>query len=136
MAVMSEFSRGALRSGRYASRSMRRPSVAVQSMGLAELRPWDSRKQIIEYALEGSEEEAAAARPLVHATLRGFVDELASSSPAPIKIKSDRNRKPGGGNRLNFRMYSPKARRITPVVTIPIGMARLFLDFFLGGVKL
>src|SRR5439155_26394296 len=27
-------------------------------------------------------------------------------------------------------MYPPKARRITPFVTIPTGMARLFLEFF------
>jgi glutamate formiminotransferase/formiminotetrahydrofolate cyclodeaminase len=57
--------------------------VAVKSMGLDELRPWDSHSQIVEYALEGSMDEVAAARPLVHMTLRGFADELASSSPAP-----------------------------------------------------
>ena len=27
-------------------------------------------------------------------------------------------------------MFSPRARRITPLVTIPAGVARLFLDFF------
>ncbi|MDQ3023315.1 MAG: cyclodeaminase/cyclohydrolase family protein, partial [bacterium] len=53
------------------------------SMGLGELRPWDSRAQIVEYALEGSMEEVQAARPLAHMTLRGFADELASGSPAP-----------------------------------------------------
>src|SRR5262245_15289492 len=29
-------------------------------------------------------------------------------------------------------MYPPKARRITPVVTIPTGMARLFFEIFSG----
>jgi glutamate formiminotransferase / formiminotetrahydrofolate cyclodeaminase len=57
--------------------------VAVKSMGLDELRPWDSRAQIVEYALEGSAAEALAARPLVNLPLRAFADELASSSPAP-----------------------------------------------------
>jgi len=28
-------------------------------------------------------------------------------------------------------MFSPRARRITPLVTIPAGVARLFLDFFI-----
>src|SRR5204862_5230605 len=33
---------------------------------------------------------------------------------------------------LNFLMVPPKGRRITPLVSIPIGMARHFLRFFLG----
>src|SRR5205823_480463 len=41
-----------------------------------------------------------------------------------------RKRKFRGVNRINFGMYPPKARRITPFVTIPTGMARLFLEFF------
>lgn len=57
--------------------------VAVKTMGLDELRPWDSHAQIVEYALRGSAAEAAAARPLAHMTLRAFADELAGSSPAP-----------------------------------------------------
>ncbi|MCC7476995.1 glutamate formimidoyltransferase [bacterium] len=57
--------------------------VAVQSLGLSEIAPFDVRRRVIEFALEGSEEEARAARPLVNLSLRGFADELASSSPAP-----------------------------------------------------
>jgi hypothetical protein len=40
-----------------------------------------------------------------------------------------------GGNFLNFRMFSPKARRITPLVTIPAGMARHFLFFWVDSVE-
>jgi glutamate formiminotransferase/formiminotetrahydrofolate cyclodeaminase len=57
--------------------------VAVKSMGLDELRRWESSAQVLEYALEGSMEEVAAARPLAHMSLREFADELASGSPAP-----------------------------------------------------
>ncbi len=57
--------------------------VAVQSLGLSEIAPFDVRRRVIEFALQGSEEEARAARPLVNLSLRGFADELASSSPAP-----------------------------------------------------
>jgi glutamate formiminotransferase/formiminotetrahydrofolate cyclodeaminase len=51
--------------------------VAVDSMGLSEIAPWDSAKKIIEYAIEQTP------RPLVKMTLRDFADELASVSPAP-----------------------------------------------------
>jgi len=54
---------------------------------------------------------------------------------APAAITSKRNGKVRGRNLLNFRMFPPKARRITPLVTIPIGMARLFFRFFLGGTR-
>ena len=56
--------------------------------------------------------------------------KAASSSNAPAKITSKRNGKARGEHVLNFRMVPPKTRRITPFLTIPEGMARLFFDFF------
>src|SRR5215472_14311996 len=62
--------------------------------------------------------------------------KAAANSSAPARINSRRNGKARGRHVLNFRMYPPKARRITPLVTIPIGVARLFLEFFwLGGTR-
>lgn len=51
--------------------------VAVQTMGLDEVAPFEPQHRIIEYAID------TAPRPLVNLTLRGFADELASTSPAP-----------------------------------------------------
>lgn len=51
--------------------------VAVKSMGLDELAPFDARARIIDYAID------TQPRPLANMTLRGFADELASASPAP-----------------------------------------------------
>lgn len=52
--------------------------IAVKSLGLDELGPFDPQKKIIEYLLETSE-----SRPLIGKTLRAFADETASESPAP-----------------------------------------------------
>jgi glutamate formiminotransferase/formiminotetrahydrofolate cyclodeaminase len=52
--------------------------IAVKSMGLDELVPFDPRKKIIEYVLE----EGAAPR-LVDLSTRGFVELTASEAPAP-----------------------------------------------------
>lgn len=52
--------------------------IAVKSMGLDELGPFDPQKRIIEYCLED-----AAAHPLINMTLSRFADETASESPAP-----------------------------------------------------
>lgn len=50
--------------------------TAVQSMGLAELAPFDVDKKVIEYAIR-------AENRLVDMTLEGFCDELSTDSPAP-----------------------------------------------------
>ena len=50
--------------------------VAIRTLGLSELKPFDPRERVIEYRL------AAPAR-LASMTVRDFVDELASDSPAP-----------------------------------------------------
>lgn len=52
--------------------------IAVKSMGLDELSPFDPKKNIIEYML--AEDDI---RPLVKMDLRAFADETASESPAP-----------------------------------------------------
>jgi glutamate formiminotransferase/formiminotetrahydrofolate cyclodeaminase len=52
--------------------------IAVKSMGLDELKPFDPKKNIIEYMI--AEEEH---RPLVKMDLKDFADETASESPAP-----------------------------------------------------
>ena len=50
--------------------------IAVQSLGLAQLAPFDPDKRIIEYAVR-------VPAPLVAMTVEGFVDEVSSNSPAP-----------------------------------------------------
>lgn len=52
--------------------------IAVKSMGLDELYPFDPDKKIIEYILEEK-----TGKRLVDKTLKGFTQETASESPAP-----------------------------------------------------
>lgn len=51
--------------------------IAIKSMGLDELGPFDPQKRVIEYLI------AEGADKLVGMSLRGFADETASESPAP-----------------------------------------------------
>jgi glutamate formiminotransferase/formiminotetrahydrofolate cyclodeaminase len=71
--------------GRYYSRKQGRSAglperelveLAIQSLGLAQLAPFDPDKRVIEYAVR-------VPAPLVSMTVEGFVDEVSSSSPAP-----------------------------------------------------
>ncbi len=50
--------------------------VAIQSLGLAQISPFDPDKRVIEYAVR-------MPGPLVSMTVERFVDEVSSSSPAP-----------------------------------------------------
>jgi len=52
--------------------------IAVKSLGLDDLKPFDPQEKIIEYMLE---EEGA--HPLINMSLAGFAVETASESPAP-----------------------------------------------------
>lgn len=52
--------------------------IAVKSLGLNDLKPFDPKEKIIEYLLEDR-----SAKKLVDRTCRGFADETASESPAP-----------------------------------------------------
>ncbi len=76
-----------LEAGRYFLRKQKRSTgvsdrelikIAVKSMGLDELAPFDPRKKIIEYAVADT-----TAPRLVEMTLRAFTEETASESPAP-----------------------------------------------------
>lgn len=53
--------------------------IAVKSMGLDELKPFDPSEKVIEYMLEADGDT----KKLVDLTCRGFADETASESPAP-----------------------------------------------------
>lgn len=79
-----------LDAGRYFLKKQRRSAgvseaelikIAVKSMGLDELAPFDPQQKIIEYNLEKG--SPAAAAMLVAKDLRAFADEAASESPAP-----------------------------------------------------
>ncbi|MBK8848246.1 MAG: glutamate formimidoyltransferase [Bacteroidetes bacterium] len=52
--------------------------IAVKSMGLDELAPFDPKKKIIEYVMQDG-----ITLPLIGMTLERFADETASESPAP-----------------------------------------------------
>ena len=52
--------------------------IAVKSLGLDELAPFDPKKKIIEYVIEDK-----SAKKLIDMTLAQFKDETASESPAP-----------------------------------------------------
>jgi glutamate formiminotransferase/formiminotetrahydrofolate cyclodeaminase len=52
--------------------------IAVRTLGLDELSPFDPSKKVIEYLLEDKSDH-----PLIQMTLNNFADETASESPAP-----------------------------------------------------
>ena len=56
--------------------------IAVKSMGLDDLKPFDPKEKVIEYMME-SEEEAAVRERLIRMTCKGLAYETASESPAP-----------------------------------------------------
>jgi glutamate formiminotransferase / formiminotetrahydrofolate cyclodeaminase len=55
--------------------------IAIKSMGLDELGPFDPQRKIIEYNLQAN--DAAFGKKLVQRSLISFADETASESPAP-----------------------------------------------------
>ena len=52
--------------------------LAIRSMGLSELKPFDPKEKVIEFKIE-----AATAKSLVKMNLRQFCNETLSDSPAP-----------------------------------------------------
>jgi len=79
-----------LDAGRYFLRKQQRSTgvseaelikIAVKSMGLDELGPFDPQRKIIEYNLEA--DQLAQQKLLIQKNLRAFADETASESPAP-----------------------------------------------------
>ena len=74
-----------LDAGRFYMQRMGRPvgvpdsilmHTAIRSLGLSEVKPFDPQERVIEYRL-------ANRSPLASMTVRGFIDELSSESPAP-----------------------------------------------------
>jgi len=55
--------------------------IAVKSLGLDDLRPFNPREKIIEYILE--DQDRSQGKLLVNMTAKGFANETASESPAP-----------------------------------------------------
>ena len=64
------------RAGQPGCRSASWSKLAIQSLGLAQLSPFDPDKRIIEYAVR-------VPGPLASMTVERFVDEVSSNSPAP-----------------------------------------------------
>ena len=56
--------------------------IAVKSMSLDDLKPFNPKEKVIEYLME-DEEELALKERLVRMTVKGFAAETASESPAP-----------------------------------------------------
>lgn len=57
-------------------------NIAVKSMSLDDLKPFDPHGKVIEYLME-NEHELAVKERLVRMTAKGFAEETASESPAP-----------------------------------------------------
>ncbi len=56
--------------------------IAIKSMGLDDLKPFDPRQKVIEYLMEDEKKEAEREK-LIRMTLKDFAFETASESPAP-----------------------------------------------------
>jgi glutamate formiminotransferase/formiminotetrahydrofolate cyclodeaminase len=78
-----------LEAGRYFLRKQRRSAglpdkelihIAVKSLGLNELYPFNPEEKIIEYAIQG---KVSGKTTLTGMTLRDFIEETSSESPAP-----------------------------------------------------
>ncbi len=54
--------------------------IAIHSMGLADLKPFDPQEKVIEYLLEAQNDNSKA---LVDLTVKGFAEETSRESPAP-----------------------------------------------------
>ena len=54
--------------------------IAIKSMGLDDLKPFNPREKVIEFLME---DDAAEAKKLVNLTVKGFAEETSRESPAP-----------------------------------------------------
>lgn len=59
--------------------------IAIKSMGLDDLRPFNAREKVIEYLMEDAlkNEESAHSSKLVDLTIKNFAEETSRESPAP-----------------------------------------------------
>ena len=80
--------RALIEAGKYFLRKQRRSTgiaeqeivrIAVRSMGLDDLKPFDPAEKVIEYLLEAEDKQ----KRLIDMTCKGFAEETASESPAP-----------------------------------------------------
>lgn len=80
--------RALVEAGRHFLRKQRRSTgiaeeeivrIAVKSMGLDDLKPFDPKEKVIEYLLEAEDQK----KRLIDMTCKGFAEETASESPAP-----------------------------------------------------
>ena len=55
-------------------------NIAIHSMGLDDLKPFNAREKVIEYLMEDS---VAASKKLIDLTVRAFAEETSRESPAP-----------------------------------------------------
>ena len=104
--------------GRHFLRKMKKPdfapeselvNVAVRTLGLSELSPFEPQKKVIEYTI-------AEPRPLIEKTVSGFLDTLSSDAPAPGGgfgggLGWCTRRRPGGDGRVDQRAEERQARR-------------------------
>ena len=59
-------------------------NIAIHSMGLDDLKPFNAREKVIEYLLEDSVGSGSpASKKLVDLTVKGFAEETSRESPAP-----------------------------------------------------
>ena len=56
-------------------------NIAIHSMGLDDLKPFNPREKVIEYLME--DRQSAASKKLVDLTVKGFAEETSRESPAP-----------------------------------------------------
>lgn len=56
-------------------------NIAIKSMGLDDLKPFNAREKVIEYLIEDAQQ--AAGKKLVDLTVKGFAQETSRESPAP-----------------------------------------------------
>ena len=57
--------------------------IAIKSMGLDDLKPFNPREKVIEYLMEDRQQPTANSQKLVDLTVRAFADETSRESPAP-----------------------------------------------------
>ena len=57
--------------------------IAVRSMGLDDLRPFNPREKVIEFLIEDKDQEQCSQNKLVERTLSSFAEETSRESPAP-----------------------------------------------------
>ena len=58
-------------------------NIAIHSMGLDDLKPFNPREKVIEFLMEDGQKSNANSQKLVDLTVKGFAEETSRESPAP-----------------------------------------------------